>query len=206
MADITYFSHGRKILLDYYYLILHVDSSVTLIIRNSIKSFQPNLQNNYTVGIIFLFLYLANNVKIDGPGFVLFFQDHNKLRFDNKLWITLSSVNLKSRYSSTKYQFKVMSMSVQQAVRSKIPVQPLELENANEPPLNLYKPKEPYTATIVSVERLVGPKAPGETCHIVIDHGGNVPYWEGQSYGIIPPVSTYFLLPASKTSLNSSFD
>jgi ferredoxin--NADP+ reductase len=33
----------------------------------------------------------------------------------------------------------------------------------------------------------VGPKAPGETCHIVIEHGGDVPYWEGQSYGIIPP-------------------
>lgn len=80
-------------------------------------------------------------------------------------------------------------MSVQQTVRSKIPVQPLELENAKEPPLNLYKPKEPYTATIVSVERLVGPNAPGETCHIVIDHGSNVPYWEGQSYGVIPPVS-----------------
>ncbi|RWW87312.1 hypothetical protein BHE74_00003874 [Ensete ventricosum] len=78
-------------------------------------------------------------------------------------------------------------MSVQQTVRSKIPVQPLELENAKETPLNLYKPKEPYTATIVSVERLVGPNAPGETCHIVIDHGGNVRYWEGQSYGVIPP-------------------
>ncbi|RZR73137.1 hypothetical protein BHM03_00020788 [Ensete ventricosum] len=126
--------------------------------------------------------------RFDGPGFFLFFQDHKNLRFDNKLWITLPSVNLKSRYSSTKYQFKVMSMSVQQAVRSKIPIQPLELENATEPPLNLHKPKEPYTATIVSVERLVGPKAPGETCHIVIDHGGNVPYWEGQSYGIIPPL------------------
>ena len=34
------------------------------------------------------------------------------------------------------------------------------MDNAKEPPLNLYKPKEPYTATIVSVERLVGPKAP----------------------------------------------
>jgi hypothetical protein len=63
------------------------------------------------------------------------------------------------------------------------------LEDATEPPLNLHKPKEPYTATIVSVERLVGPKAPGETCHIVINHDGNVPYWEGQSYGVIPPVS-----------------
>ncbi|CAL9090117.1 unnamed protein product [Musa textilis] len=115
------------------------------------------------------------------------FKINNNLSFDNKLWIPLSSVNLKSRLSSTKYRCKVVPMSVQQTVRSKIPVQPLELEDAKEPPLNLYKPKEPYTATIVSVERLVGPNAPGETCHIVIDHGGNVPYWEGQSYGVIPP-------------------
>ncbi|KAG6536300.1 hypothetical protein ZIOFF_001353 [Zingiber officinale] len=85
------------------------------------------------------------------------------------------------------HHLKVLSMSVSQATQRKTLVQPLELENAKEPPLNLYKPKEPYTATIVSVESLVGPKAPGETCHIVINHGGNVPYWEGQSYGIIPP-------------------
>lgn len=84
---------------------------------------------------------------------------------------------------------KVLCMSVQQASKSKVSVAPLDLESAKEPPLNTYKPKEPFTATIVSVERLVGPKAPGETCHIVIDHGGNVPYWEGQSYGVIPPVS-----------------
>lgn len=84
---------------------------------------------------------------------------------------------------------KVLCMSVQQASKSKVSVAPLDLESAKEPPLNTYKPKEPYTATIVSVERIVGPKAPGETCHIVIDHGGNVPYWEGQSYGVIPPVS-----------------
>lgn len=88
----------------------------------------------------------------------------------------------------------ILCMSVQQATKAKVAVSPLSLEDAKEPPLNLYKPKEPYTATIVSVERLVGPKAPGETCHIVIDHGGNVPYWEGQSYGVIPPVShTYYL-------------
>lgn len=78
-------------------------------------------------------------------------------------------------------------MSAQQA-GTKVLVSPLDLENAIEPPLNIYRPKEPYTATIVSVEKLVGPKAPGETCHIVINHGGSVPYWEGQSYGVIPPV------------------
>lgn len=75
---------------------------------------------------------------------------------------------------------------------------PLELEDATEPPINLYKPKGPYTATIVSVERIVGPKAPGETCHIVIDHGGNLPYWEGQSYGVIPPVRSYSLYYVKK--------
>ncbi|GER26053.1 ferredoxin--NADP reductase [Striga asiatica] len=84
----------------------------------------------------------------------------------------------------------VVCMSVQQANEPKVAVSPLNLEDAKEPPLHLYKNKEPYTGTIVSVERLVGPRAPGETCHIVIDHGGNVPYWEGQSYGIIPPVSS----------------
>ena len=94
---------------------------------------------------------------------------------------------------------KVLCMSVQQASKSKVSVAPLDLESAKDPPLNTYKPKEPFTATIVSVERLVGPKAPGETCHIVIDHGGNVPYWEGQSYGVIPPVS----IPCSPSFLLS---
>lgn len=55
------------------------------------------------------------------------------------------------------------------------------------PPMNTYKNKAPFTGTIKSVERIVGPNATGETCHIVIDHEGKVPYWEGQSYGIIPP-------------------
>lgn len=91
----------------------------------------------------------------------------------------------------------ILCMSVQQTTLPKISVSPLELEDAKEPSLNLYKPKEPYTATVVSVERLVGPKAPGETCHVVIDHGGNVPYWEGQSYGVIPPVSSLVLYLSS---------
>ncbi|KAL7527352.1 hypothetical protein ACHAXR_001910 [Thalassiosira sp. AJA248-18] len=41
--------------------------------------------------------------------------------------------------------------------------------------------------TVVSTERIVGPKATGETCHIIIDHEGDFPYIEGQSVGIIPP-------------------
>ena len=54
-------------------------------------------------------------------------------------------------------------------------------------PLQLFKAKEPYVGKIVSVKRIVGAQATGETCNIVIDHQGKVPYWEGQSYGIIPP-------------------
>ncbi len=45
----------------------------------------------------------------------------------------------------------------------------------------------PYIGKIVSVKRIVGPKATGEVCHITIDHEGKMPYYEGQSYGVIPP-------------------
>jgi ferredoxin--NADP+ reductase len=110
----------------------------------------------------------------------------NNLSFHDKSWALVSTLDLKTKNGRPRDQ-RTLCMSVQQASIPKVAVSPLELENANGPPLNLYKPKEPYTATIVSVERLVGPKAPGETCHIVIDHAGNVPYWEGQSYGVIPP-------------------
>merc|ERR1711881_729931 len=45
----------------------------------------------------------------------------------------------------------------------------------------------PFTGKVVSTKRIVGPKATGETCHIIIDHGGDFPYWEGQSWGVMPP-------------------
>jgi len=54
-------------------------------------------------------------------------------------------------------------------------------------PDNTYKPKSPFEGKIVSVERIVGPKATGETCNVVIDHGGKMPYIEGQSYGVVAP-------------------
>merc|ERR1711933_658118 len=54
-------------------------------------------------------------------------------------------------------------------------------------PDNTYKPKSPFEAKIVSVKRIVGPEATGETCDIIIDHGGDMPYIEGQSWGVIPP-------------------
>lgn len=55
--------------------------------------------------------------------------------------------------------------------------------------MNTYNNKAPFIAKVRSVERIVGPKATGETCHIIIEHDGKVPFWEGQSYGVIPPVS-----------------
>jgi ferredoxin--NADP+ reductase len=63
---------------------------------------------------------------------------------------------------------------------------PLELEQG-EMPLNTFNNKAPFKATIKSVERIVGPKATGETCHIIIETRGEIPFWEGQSYGVIPP-------------------
>lgn len=54
-------------------------------------------------------------------------------------------------------------------------------------PVNVYKNKAPFTGKVVSTKRIVGPKATGETCHIIIDHKGEFPYWEGQSWGVIPP-------------------
>jgi ferredoxin--NADP+ reductase len=54
-------------------------------------------------------------------------------------------------------------------------------------PVNTYKNKAPFLSKVVSVKRIVGPTATGETCHIIMDHQGKMPYWEGQSYGVIPP-------------------
>jgi ferredoxin--NADP+ reductase len=54
-------------------------------------------------------------------------------------------------------------------------------------PVNTYKNKAPFPAKVVSVERIVGPEAIGETCHIVLQHDGKMPYFEGQSYGVVPP-------------------
>jgi len=54
-------------------------------------------------------------------------------------------------------------------------------------PMNTFSPKKPFEAEIQSVERIVGPNATGETCHIIIKTEGDIPFWEGQSYGVIPP-------------------
>jgi ferredoxin--NADP+ reductase len=57
----------------------------------------------------------------------------------------------------------------------------------SEMPDNTYRPKAPFEGKIISVKRIVGPKATGETCDVIIEHGGDMPYIEGQSYGVIAP-------------------
>ena len=69
---------------------------------------------------------------------------------------------------------------------------PLDLEfdpyhDQSSLPLNTFKQKAPHTGKIVSVKRIVGPKAPGEVCHVHIHCGREFKYIEGQSLGIIPP-------------------
>ena len=54
-------------------------------------------------------------------------------------------------------------------------------------PVNVWKNKAPFAGKVVSTKRIVGPQATGETCHIIIDHRGEFPFWEGQSWGVIPP-------------------
>ena len=49
-------------------------------------------------------------------------------------------------------------------------------------PVNVYKNKSPFTGKVVSTKRIVGPKATGETCHIVIDHKGDFPV--SKKYGM----------------------
>ncbi len=46
--------------------------------------------------------------------------------------------------------------------------------------MNTFNNKAPFTATVKSVKRIVGPKATGETMHIIIETEGKIPFWEGQ--------------------------
>ena len=82
-------------------------------------------------------------------------------------------------------QARVVAQAAATEQKTKVPT---ELEEG-ELPLNTFSPKKPFVAKIRSVEKITGPKATGETCHIIIDTDGDIPFWEGQSYGVIPPVS-----------------
>merc|ERR1719437_224554 len=62
-----------------------------------------------------------------------------------------------------------------------------------EIPWNLFSPKAPYTGKVVTNDKHPQTLTEDtgdpnwETCHLTFDHGGNVPYIEGQSIGVIAP-------------------
>lgn len=88
-------------------------------------------------------------------------------------------------------QARVVAQAAATEQKAKVPT---ELEDG-ELPLNTFSPKKPFIAKVRSVEKITGPKATGETCHIIIDTNGDIPFWEGQSYGVIPPVSVQYSDP-----------
>jgi len=73
----------------------------------------------------------------------------------------------------------------------------VKVVNGKEIPWNLFAPKAPYQGKViknhVQEHTITKPNsdAPGdanwETAHVTFDHGGEVPYMEGQSIGIIAP-------------------
>ena len=104
------------------------------------------------------------------------------------LWAALTELDEVVRAEGTDYGLGLKcsptaNKNIDPNGRAKVP---RELEDMPLP-LNTYKNKEPFTGKVRSVERIVGPNATGETCHIIIEHGGKMPFWEGQSYGVIPP-------------------
>jgi len=69
----------------------------------------------------------------------------------------------------------------------------VKVVHGKEIPWNLFSPKSPYPGKVVAND--VHPQtltsqtgdANWETCHVTFDHGGKVPYIEGQSIGVIAP-------------------
>lgn len=101
--------------------------------------------------------------------------------------VTVGRVAVITKANGTDYGLGVaMSGTKEKSMKAGRAPVPLELE-AMPLPLNTFKNKAPFVGTVKSVERIVGPNATGETCHIIIEHGGKMPFWEGQSYGVIPP-------------------
>ena len=101
----------------------------------------------------------------------------------------VSARNARSQARCGRMQAKVVAQAAATGTAKKSV--PTELEEG-ELPLNTFSPKKPFKAKIKSVEKITGPKATGETYHIIIDTKGDIPFWEGQSYGVIPPVSDLF--------------
>ena len=57
-----------------------------------------------------------------------------------------------------------------------------------EIPSNIYKPNNPFEATVLEHRRLTAPDSPNDVVHIIFDISqSELSYWDGQSIGILPP-------------------
>jgi ferredoxin--NADP+ reductase len=65
----------------------------------------------------------------------------------------------------------------------------VKVVEGKEIPWNLFSPKAPYKAKVISNETITKKSklVNWETTHTIIDHDGNMPYVEGQSAGVIAP-------------------
>lgn len=55
-------------------------------------------------------------------------------------------------------------------------------------PSNIYKPKQPFMATVVDNRRITGPDSPNDVRHITVTfEGSGLWYLDGQSLGVLPP-------------------
>ncbi|KDD75893.1 hypothetical protein H632_c449p0, partial [Helicosporidium sp. ATCC 50920] len=79
-----------------------------------------------------------------------------------------------------------VAIELTDVVRRPVPTESLEGIGV---PMNTYSMKKPFKARVMSVDKLVGPRATGETYHVVIETRGEIPFAEGQSYGVVPPGS-----------------
>eukprot|EP00238_Polyblepharides_amylifera_P015857 CAMPEP_0196581722 /NCGR_PEP_ID=MMETSP1081-20130531/35197_1 /TAXON_ID=36882 /ORGANISM="Pyramimonas amylifera, Strain CCMP720" /LENGTH=350 /DNA_ID=CAMNT_0041902055 /DNA_START=117 /DNA_END=1169 /DNA_ORIENTATION=+ len=103
----------------------------------------------------------------------------------NKVAFRSSKASLPRAFKAVKTT-KALKMTKTSAALKVAEALPLELEEGTLP-MNTWSPRNALDCKVKSVERIVGPKATGETCHIIINTEGKAPMWEGQSYGVIPP-------------------
>ncbi|XP_039138954.1 ferredoxin--NADP reductase, root isozyme, chloroplastic-like [Dioscorea cayenensis subsp. rotundata] len=122
----------------------------------------------------------------------------NNLSLRNNASTSLPCLSLKNQKQHSNYNRMVLCMSARGATRLSAAAIPLEAEDTR--PLRS-DPGPTYTTTVVSNDTLVGPKGGlGETCHIVLDHGGSFTFVEGQYLGVILPSTkkmNYFSVASS---------
>ena len=99
--------------------------------------------------------------------------------------------NTKNIGSGRRVDRQIVCAEPRQGLARRSPVSPLQLEEALRPPTNLFSVDAPHIVTVLKVEKITGPNAAGDTYHVVFDHRGFLPHWEGQVFGVMPPVICY---------------